>query len=123
MAEPFATADDLMSVYPLDSSERQRAQALLESASRILRLAAPRYAQAEQVEPGICKDIVIAMVQRFFEQERNTAVPDGVTSTTMSVDGFSQSFGFGQPVGGLRLLPRELKLLGQGKQHIGHIEL
>ena len=104
MAESFATADDLMSFYPLDSSERQRAQ-------------------TEQVEPGICKDIVIAMVQRFFEQERNTAVPDGVTSTTMSVDGFSQSFGFGQPVGGLRLLPRELKLLGQGKQHIGHIEL
>ncbi|MFH6891550.1 Gp19/Gp15/Gp42 family protein [Alloscardovia omnicolens] len=123
MTKSFATTNELEAVYPLDSSEQERVQLLLDSASRMLRLAAPRYKQAEDAEPGICKDIVIAMVQRVFEQERNTGMPDGVTSTTMSVDGFSQSFGFGQPVGGLRLLPRELKLLGQGKQHIGHIEL
>lgn len=121
MAEAFATVDELIAVFPLDSSEQERAQALLESASRMLRLSAPSYQQAEDAEPGICKDIVIAMVQRVFEQERSTSIPDGATSTTMTVDGFSQSFGFAQPVGGLRLLPRELKLLGKGRQRAHHI--
>ncbi|MFC0264916.1 Gp19/Gp15/Gp42 family protein [Alloscardovia macacae] len=119
----FATLGDLRLVYALERSEEKKAAKLLEQATRIIALSAPRHLDAEDAEPGILSDIACAMVARVFVQEHAMDIPDGATSATTSVDGFSQSYGFSQPIGGLRLLPRELKLLGVGKQRAHHVLL
>ena len=70
MAGPFATVADLEEIWrTLDGAEKTKAERLLAAASRKIRLQCPSWAQADEAEPGICKDICCNMVKRAMVAE------------------------------------------------------
>lgn len=78
MAGPFATVADLEEIWrTLDDTDKTKAARLLAAASRKIRLQCPSWAQAEEAEPGICKDICCNMVKRAMVAEETN--PEGLS--------------------------------------------
>lgn len=119
MADPFATPDDLAKRWrPLDSDETERATELLSDASAVIRTECPGIdakitpvppATEPELDPGIPKMIVCAMVKRAMLVANDA---DGVSATQQTAGPFSQSLTFSNPMGNLYLTKAEKRLLG-----------
>lgn len=90
MAVPFAAAADLEEIWrTLDGAEKTKAERLLAAASRKIRLQCPSWAQAEEAEPGICKDICCNMVKRAMIAEETN--PEGLSQGSQTTGPFADS--------------------------------
>ncbi|RYQ36633.1 Gp19/Gp15/Gp42 family protein [Bifidobacterium pseudolongum] len=109
--EAFATLAQLEAGWrTLSDSEKPRAETLLERATRMIKAQCPRWAQAEQHNPGICADVCCAMVMRAM-QTSGIDVPDGVKQMTQTTGAFSDSYTFENPSGNLYLRDEEKRSL------------
>ncbi|NMM96291.1 phage protein [Bifidobacterium sp. DSM 109960] len=105
MACAFAAIPDLEEVWRvLDETDRTKAERLLDAASRKIRLQCPSWRQAEEAEPGICKDICCAMVKRAMLASDDTA---GVSQHTETAGSYSESYSYANPTGDLYLTSAE----------------
>lgn len=105
----FAAPSDLEARWhALTDEERQRAEALLDDASAIIRDECPRWASAS---PATLRAIACAMVMR-----KMTVADDriGVTGSSQTAVGFSESFNYSNPMGDLYLTSAERRRLGGG---------
>lgn len=110
----FATVEQLESGWhPLLDGERSRAAVLLERATRMIKAQCPRWAQAENHNPGICADVCCAMVMRAM-QTGDTDIPDGVKQMSQTTGVFSDSYTFDNPLGNLYLRDEERRVLHAG---------
>lgn len=107
MAVPFAAAADLEEIWrTLDGAEKTKAERLLAAASRKIRLQCPSWAQAEEAEPGICKDICCNMVKRAMIAEETN--PEGLSQGSQTTGPFADSWSYSNPTGDLYLTSSEL---------------
>lgn len=107
MAVPFAAAADLEEIWrTLDGAEKTKAERLLAAASRKIRLQCPSWAQAEEAEPGICKDICCNMVKRAMVAEETN--PEGLSQGSQTTGPFADSWSYNNPNGDLYLTSSEL---------------
>lgn len=107
MAVPFAAAADLEEIWrTLDGAEKTKAERLLAAASRKIRLQCPSWAQAEEAEPGICKDICCNMVKRAMVAEETN--PEGLSQGSRTTGPFADSWSYSNPNGDLYLTSSEL---------------
>lgn len=112
--KPFATVEDLeRRWHTLTTSERDKAQTLLEDATQLIKDECPRWESASaQTRKAVCCAIVI----------RKMTVDDthlGVTNSQQTVGNFSESFTYSNPMGDLYLTKAEKRRLGnrQGAWH------
>jgi len=114
VADPFATADDVEDLRPLDADERDRAAVLLRYASAQIRRQLPdidaRIA-AGQLDADLARYVTVQMVVRVL---RN---PDGVLQETVGPS--SISYDRTQSTGQLALAPDELAMLTPAPTGIG----
>lgn len=109
MAEPFATVDDLEKRWhALSISEKEQASALLHDASALIRSQSPW----QTLDADLLLSITCAMVKRAL----NMSDSGGVSATSQSVGGVSESFTFANPNGDLYFTTLERKLLKIGAQ-------
>ena len=117
MACAFATIPDLEEVWRvLDETDRTKAERLLAAASRKIRLQGPSWLQAEEAEPGICKDICCAMVKRAMLADADDTA--GVSQHTETAGSYSESYSYANPTGDLYLTSAErsdLDSAGEGR--------
>lgn len=107
MAVPFAAAADLEEIWrTLDGAEKTKAERLLAAASRKIRLQCPSWAQAEEAEPGICKDICCNMVKRAMIAEETN--PEGLSQGSQTTGPFADSWSYSNTNGDLYLTSSEL---------------
>lgn len=107
MAGSFATTADLEEIWrTLDGTDRAKAERLLAAASRKIRLQCPSWMQAEEAEPGICKDICCNMVKRAMLAEETN--PEGLSQGSQTTGPFADSWSYGNPNGDLYLTGSEL---------------
>lgn len=112
MADPFATKELVEKLWRpfANAGEETRAIALLATATRIMRAAAPtvddRIASG-QLDAELVADIAAQMVIRVLQN------PDGYRSTTRAIDDYSETNVRDQALsdGALRLLDSELAVL------------
>lgn len=107
MAGPFATVADLEEIWrTLDDTDKTKAARLLAAASRKIRLQCPSWAQAEEAEPGICKDICCNMAKRAMVAEETN--PEGLSQGSQTTGPFADSWSYSNPNGDLYLTSSEL---------------
>lgn len=99
----FASVDDLQDGWrQLDDVEQRRAAKLIEYASDLIRTYPGwRSASATTLERICC-----SVVRRAMEADMN-GTPAGANSMTETAGPFSNTFGFANPSGDLRLWPSE----------------
>lgn len=123
----FANTDDLELLWrPLTEHERQRAEALLETVSHILRVEAKKV--GKDIDDMILKDtsysfvvksVTVDIVARMLMTSTNQ---EPMTQFAESALGYSVSGSFLVPGGGLFIKDSELKRLGLKKQKYGVID-
>lgn len=107
MAGAFATTLDLEEVWrALDQEDKAKAERLLAAASRKIRLQCPSWMQAEEAEPGICKDICCSMVKRAMIADDTN--PEGLSQGSQTTGPFADSWSYSNPNGDLYLTSSEL---------------
>lgn len=124
----FASIDDLTALWrPLKSDETDRATKLLEVVSDSLRMEAGKVCKDLDVMVGesppyflsVVKSVVVDIVARTLMTSTDQ---EPVTQGTESALGYSQSYSYLVPGGGLFIKNSELSRLGLRKQRIGGIE-
>ena len=100
---PFATVDDLQDGWrQLDDAEQRRASKLIEYASDLIRT----YPGWRSASTLTLERICCSVVRRAMEADMN-GTPAGANSMTETAGPFSNTFGFANPSGDLRLWPSE----------------
>lgn len=125
--EPFATVDDLKTLWrDLDYSELQRADALLNTVSHVLRVEARKVnkdldllVKNDESYSFVVKSVLIDIVARTLMTSTNQ---EPMTQFAESALGYSVSGSFLVPGGGLFIKDNELKRLGFKKQRFGVID-
>lgn len=121
MDAPSATVDQLESGWrALSQEERERAQTLLERASRIIQADCPGWRRAETRTPGLFADICCDMVKRAMTAG-TLGAPEGVSQMNSTTGPFTEGYTFANPMGNLYLLDSEKRRLGNGAGHAFHI--
>lgn len=113
----YATLDDLtILVRPIEASETEKAEMLLEAASASLRAEAARrnkdFDAMLEADPDlvpIARDVVCSMVRRALAVDAST---EPVTQMSQSAMGYSVSATYAVPGGSLYALNSELRRLG-----------
>ncbi len=90
----------------LDGTDKTKAQRLLAAASRKIRRQCPSWAQADEAEPGICKDICCNMVKRAMVADETN--PEGLSQGSQTTGPFADSWSYSNPNGDLYLTSSEL---------------
>lgn len=126
--EPFATIDDLSSIWrQLKSDEVERAETLLEIVSDSLRNEADKVGRDldKMIEAKpFFKTVVISVVVDVVARTLMTSTDqEPMTQMTESALGYSFSGSYLVPGGGLFIKDSELKRLGLKRQRMGVIEL
>lgn len=125
--EPFATVDDLKTLWrDLDYSELQRADALLNTVSHVLRVEARKVkkdldllVKNDESYSFVVKSVLIDIVARTLMTSTNQ---EPMTQFAESALGYSVSGSFLVPGGGLFIKDNELKRLGFKKQRFGVVD-
>lgn len=125
--ESFATTDDLELYWrPLDVDEEERAEALLEAVSHVLRVEAKKVGKDldsmisdDESYRFVVKTVTIDIVARTLMTSTNQ---EPMTQYAESALGYSVSGSFLVPGGGLFIKDSELKRLGLKKQRFGVID-
>lgn len=125
--KPFATVDDLKTLWrDLDYSELQRADALLNTVSHVLRVEARKVkkdldllVKNDESYSFVVKSVLIDIVARTLMTSTNQ---EPMTQFAESALGYSVSGSFLVPGGGLFIKDNELKRLGFKKQRFGVID-
>lgn len=125
--KPFATVDDLKTLWrDLDYSELQRADALLNTVSHVLRVEARKVkkdldllVKNDESYSFVVKSVLIDIVARTLMTSTNQ---EPMTQFAESALGYSVSGSFLVPGGGLFIKDNELKRLGLKKQRFGVID-
>lgn len=124
----FASIDDLTALWrPLKPEETDRSIKLLEVVSDSLRMEAGKVGKdldvmVSESPPyflGVVKSVVVDIVARTLMTSTDQ---EPVTQGTESALGYSQSYSYLVPGGGLFIKNSELSRLGLRKQRIGGIE-
>ncbi len=106
----FASVDDLVRLWrPLSAQEQVRAEALLESASAILRAEIPHI---DQVEAELVCWVAAQMVKRVMASANDLPI----TNQQRSIGGVSAGFTLANPSGDLYLTRGERRMLGGSQQ-------
>lgn len=125
--ELFATIDDLELLWrQLTESERERAEALLETVAHILRVEAKKVGKNiddmisdDSSYRFVVKSVTVDIVARVLMTSTNQ---EPMTQFAESALGYSVSGSFLVPGGGLFIKDSELKRLGLKKQRYGVID-
>lgn len=122
----YAELSDIESRWrPLSADERPRAQALLEQASRLVRLRVPSVDSRLALltlEPALVADVVVAMVVRVLAAGVAGSAPVTQKSVTVGNITTSQSFASSNG-GGLMLSADELALLSEARKRAFAVDL
>ena len=126
MSQPFATVDDIQTLYrPLSAAEQSRAEALLPLVSdeiRILGKNAGRDIDKEIVQDSTFASVVkIVTVDVTFRVLRQNIDGDAMTQESQAALGYSYSGTYAVAGGGIAnsILRNDLKKLGLLRQQIG----
>ena len=130
MSQPFATVDDIQTLYrPLTAEEQSRAEALLPLVSDEIRVLGKNV--NKDVDDMIAKDSTYASVVKIvtvdvtFRILRQNTEGDSMTQESQSALGYSWSGSYAVPGGGIAnaILKNDLKKLGLLTQQIGSVYL
>lgn len=127
MAEPFATVEEMMTLWrEMSGAEAQRAEALLPVVSDNLRQEAKNrgYDLDQMVTEGkllanVVKDVAVAATARMLRSDTNG---EPVSQYSQSALGYSVSGTYLNSSGSVYFTTAELKRLGILRQRIGVIE-
>lgn len=128
MAEPYATAQDIATLWrPLTAEETSRANALLPIVSDSLRQEAHFVGRdldamiaGGEVYSNVVKDVVVDVVARALMTSTDS---EPMTQMTQSALGYSVSGTYLVPGGGLFIKRSELARLGLRRQKIGALQI
>lgn len=130
MAEPFATVNDIETLFrPLTTSETERAEALLPLVSDALRQCAinvgkdlDKMVQAQPTMESVAKIVTVDVVSRILRQDTQG---EPMTQESQSALGYTWSGTYAIQGGGIEasILYNDLKRLGLLRQQIGAIQL
>lgn len=130
MSQPFATVDDIQTLYrTLTAEEQSRAEALLPLVSDEIRVLGKNV--NKDVDDMIAKDSTYASVVKIvtvdvtFRILRQNTEGDSMTQESQSGLGYSWSGSYAVPGGGIAnaILKNDLKKLGLLTQQIGSVYL
>lgn len=130
MSQPFATVDDIQTLYrTLTAEEQSRAEALLPLVSDEIRVLGKNV--NKDVDDMIAKDSTYASVVKIvtvdvtFRILRQNTEGDSMTQESQSALGYSWSGSYAVPGGGIAnaILKNDLKKLGLLTQQIGSVYL
>ena len=130
MSQPFATVDDIQSLYrTLTAEEQSRAEALLPLVSDEIRVLGKNV--NKDIDDMIAKDSTYASVVKIvtvdvtFRILRQNTEGDSMTQESQSALGYSWSGSYAVPGGGIAnaILKNDLKKLGLLTQQIGSVYL
>ena len=126
MSQPFATVDDIQTLWrPLTAEEQSRAEALLPLVSDEIRVLGKNVGkdidEAIELDPtygSVVKIVTVDVVSRILRQSTQG---DAMTQESQSALGYSWSGSYAVPGGGIAnaILINDLKKLGLLKQQIG----
>ncbi|MBQ1574202.1 MAG: hypothetical protein IIZ78_24010 [Clostridiales bacterium] len=126
MSQPFATVDDIQTLWrPLTAEEQTRAEALLPLVSDEIRVLGKNVGkdidEAIELDPtygSVVKIVTVDVVSRILRQSTQG---DAMTQESQSALGYSWSGSYAVPGGGIAnaILINDLKKLGLLKQQIG----
>lgn len=130
MAEPFATIEDITTLFrPLSESETTRAEALLPLVSDALRQCAYNVGKdldqmiAEQPTlASVAKLVTVDVISRVLREDTQGAL---MSQESQSALGYSWSGSYAIPGGGIEaaIMYNDLKRLGLQRQKIGSVQL
>lgn len=130
MAEPFATIEDITTLFrPLSESETTRAEALLPLVSDALRQCAYNVGKdldqmiAEQSTlASVAKLVTVDVISRVLREDTQGAL---MSQESQSALGYSWSGSYAIPGGGIEaaIMYNDLKRLGLQRQKIGSVQL
>lgn len=116
-APPFATADDLAKRWhAFTDEETLRVDALLEDASVIVMAWASWW---QLVPPAVLRVVVCDMVKRGMLNEDM----GGVTQSTQTANGFTESLSYANPTGDLYLSSLNKQMLRAYQPSMWHVDL
>lgn len=130
MSQPFATVDDIQTLYrTLTAEEQSRAAALLPLVSDEIRVLGKNV--NKDIDDMIAKDSTYASVVKIvtvdvtFRILRQNTEGDSMTQESQSALGYSWSGSYAVPGGGIAnaILKNDLKKLGLLTQQIGSVYL
>lgn len=126
MSQPFATVDDIQTLWrPLTAEEQSRAEALLPLVSDEIRVLGKNVGkdidEAIELDPtygSVVKIVTVDVVSRILRQSTQG---DAMTQESQSALGYSWSGSYAVPGGGIAnaIMINDLKKLGLLKQQIG----
>lgn len=126
MSQPFATVDDIQTLWrPLTAEEQTRAEALLPLVSDEIRVLGKNVGkdidEAIELDPtyaSVVKIVTVDVVSRILRQSTQG---DAMTQESQSALGYSWSGSYAVPGGGIAnaIMINDLKKLGLLKQQIG----
>ena len=126
MSQPFATVDDISTLWrPLTSEEQTRANALLPLVSDEIRVIGKRVNKdvdamiaADETYGSVVKIVTVDVVARILRQSTEG---DAMTQESQSGLGYSWSGSYAVPGGGIAnsIMVNDLKKLGLIRQQIG----
>lgn len=126
MSQPFATVDDISTLWrPLTSDEQTRANALLPLVSDEIRVIGKRVGKdvdamiaADETYGSVVKIVTVDVVARILRQSTEG---DAMTQESQSGLGYSWSGSYAVPGGGIAnsIMVNDLKKLGLIRQQIG----
>ena len=129
MAEPFATVEDITTLWrPLTADEETRAAALLPIISDELRLKAQflgydldEMIAANSALASVAKEVTVSAVSRVLRQSTSS---EPMTQESQAGLGYSWSGTYAIPGGGIgnAIFPSDLKRLGLKRQRDGVID-
>lgn len=126
VGDVFAAVEDLEARWRgLSDQERRRARVLLEDASDLIRVEAPRWKSTSETTR---KRITCAMVKRAMEAApiagEHEAAPRGVVASETHTTGpFSDTYSYRNPEGDLFLKRNEIRALGGRKATAFSVDL
>lgn len=114
---PFATVDDLASRWhAFTDEERPHVESMLADASDVIMTTCPGWASAD---PVTLRRIACAVAKRALLNEDT----GGVSQSTQTANGFTESLSYSNPAGDLYLTKAEKLALGCGRQHMWTIDM
>lgn len=114
---PFATTDDLASRWhAFTDTELPHVKAVLADASDVIVTTCPGWASAT---PDTLRRITCAVAKRALLNEDT----GGVTQSTQTANGFTESLSYANPAGDMYLTGAEKRALGCGVQRMWSIDL
>lgn len=130
MAEPFATIEDITTLFrTLSESETTRAEALLPLVSDALRQCAynvgkdlDQMIEEQQTLASVAKLVTVDVISRVLREDTQGAL---MSQESQSALGYSWSGSYAIPGGGIEaaIMYNDLKRLGLQRQKIGSVQL